>query len=180
MSEPSPSRRRFASESRSVLHVLQRKQSRCHRFPAASPLVLDLTPRPAIVLPLSCSTQREVCWLETEFVCRLKRQKVRGVGRRISRPTEFKSLAFFQYLQRRGRSALFSGHLLGHSRESQDLPLHILCTGTHPPGPWDYPDNRPWLRWKRVSAQGAGLTRRWRTATTSGGGRQPASTSEVM
>ena len=35
MREPSPSRRRLASESRRVLHVLQRKQSRCHRLPAA-------------------------------------------------------------------------------------------------------------------------------------------------
>lgn len=34
MREPSPSRRRFASESRRVLHVLHRKQSRCHLFPA--------------------------------------------------------------------------------------------------------------------------------------------------
>jgi hypothetical protein len=34
MSEPSPRRRRFASESRSVPQVLQRKQSRCHLLPA--------------------------------------------------------------------------------------------------------------------------------------------------
>jgi hypothetical protein len=34
MSEPSPSRSRLASESRRVPHVLQRKQSMCHRFPA--------------------------------------------------------------------------------------------------------------------------------------------------
>lgn len=32
--EPSPSRRRFASESRRVLHVLHRKQSMCHLLPA--------------------------------------------------------------------------------------------------------------------------------------------------
>lgn len=32
--EPSPSRRRFASESRMVPQVLQRKQSMCHRLPA--------------------------------------------------------------------------------------------------------------------------------------------------
>jgi len=34
MSEPSPSSSRFASESRRVPQVLQRKQSICHRFPA--------------------------------------------------------------------------------------------------------------------------------------------------
>lgn len=34
MREPSPSSSRLASESRSVPHVLQRKQSRCHRLPA--------------------------------------------------------------------------------------------------------------------------------------------------
>lgn len=34
MREPSPRRRRFASESRRVPHVLHRKQFRCHRFPA--------------------------------------------------------------------------------------------------------------------------------------------------
>ena len=34
MSEPSPRRRRFASESRMVLQVLHLKQSMCHRFPA--------------------------------------------------------------------------------------------------------------------------------------------------
>jgi len=32
--EPSPRRRRLASESRRVPQVLQRKQSMCHRFPA--------------------------------------------------------------------------------------------------------------------------------------------------
>lgn len=32
--DPSPRRRRFASESRSVSHVLHRKQLRCHRWPA--------------------------------------------------------------------------------------------------------------------------------------------------
>ena len=32
--EPSPSSSRFASESRRVPHVLQRKQSMCHRLPA--------------------------------------------------------------------------------------------------------------------------------------------------
>ena len=32
--EPSPSKRRFASESRRVPQVLHRKQFRCHRFPA--------------------------------------------------------------------------------------------------------------------------------------------------
>lgn len=36
MSEPSPSRRRLASESSRVLHVLHRKQSMCHRLPAAN------------------------------------------------------------------------------------------------------------------------------------------------
>jgi hypothetical protein len=34
ISEPSPSSSRFASESRRLPHVLQRKQSMCHRFPA--------------------------------------------------------------------------------------------------------------------------------------------------
>jgi hypothetical protein len=34
MSDPSPSRRRLASESRRVPQVLQRKQSICHRLPA--------------------------------------------------------------------------------------------------------------------------------------------------
>ncbi|KAL2813690.1 hypothetical protein BJX63DRAFT_211516 [Aspergillus granulosus] len=34
INDPSPSRRRCASESRRVLHELQRKQSICHRFPA--------------------------------------------------------------------------------------------------------------------------------------------------
>lgn len=34
MRDPSPRRRRFASESRRVLQVLQRKQSICHRLPA--------------------------------------------------------------------------------------------------------------------------------------------------
>ena len=32
--EPSPRRRRLASESRRVPQVLHRKQSRCHRLPA--------------------------------------------------------------------------------------------------------------------------------------------------
>lgn len=36
MSEPSPRRRRFASESRRVPQVLQRKQLRCQRLPAAA------------------------------------------------------------------------------------------------------------------------------------------------
>lgn len=34
MREPSPRSKRLASESRRVLQVLQRKQSRCHRLPA--------------------------------------------------------------------------------------------------------------------------------------------------
>lgn len=34
--EPSPSRSRFASESRSVPQVLHRKQSMCHRLPAVT------------------------------------------------------------------------------------------------------------------------------------------------
>src|SRR5882757_7532347 len=41
--EPSPRRRRFASESRSVPQVLHRKQFKCHRLPAADLLAgLDL------------------------------------------------------------------------------------------------------------------------------------------
>jgi len=41
--EPSPRRRRFASESRSVPQVLHRKQFKCHRLPAAELLAgLDL------------------------------------------------------------------------------------------------------------------------------------------
>ena len=36
MSEPSPRSSKFASESRSVPQVLQRKQLRCHRLPATS------------------------------------------------------------------------------------------------------------------------------------------------
>ena len=36
--EPSPKSRRFASESSRVPQVLQRKQLRCHRFPANSGL----------------------------------------------------------------------------------------------------------------------------------------------
>ena len=36
MREPSPRRRRFASESSRVPHVWHRKQLRCHRLPAAS------------------------------------------------------------------------------------------------------------------------------------------------
>lgn len=42
MREPSPRRSRFASESRSVLQVLQRKQSRCHRLPAVRTCVSEL------------------------------------------------------------------------------------------------------------------------------------------
>lgn len=34
MRDPSPRSRRFASESSNVPHVLHRKQSKCHRFPA--------------------------------------------------------------------------------------------------------------------------------------------------
>ena len=41
MREPSPSRRRFASESRSVPQVLHRKQFKCHRLPAADSLALQ-------------------------------------------------------------------------------------------------------------------------------------------
>lgn len=39
MSEPSPSNRRLASESRRVPQVLHRKQSMCHLFPAVRRLV---------------------------------------------------------------------------------------------------------------------------------------------
>ena len=39
MREPSPRRSRFASESRRVPQVLQRKQLICHRLPARNPLV---------------------------------------------------------------------------------------------------------------------------------------------
>lgn len=38
MREPSPSRSRLASESSRVPHVLQRKQSMCHRLPAVNML----------------------------------------------------------------------------------------------------------------------------------------------
>lgn len=43
MREPSPRRRRFASESRRVPHVLHRKQSICHRLPAEQLLVSAAT-----------------------------------------------------------------------------------------------------------------------------------------
>src|SRR5882757_8859456 len=42
MSEPSPRRRRFASESRRVPQVLHRKQFRCHRLPAVGVLAMPL------------------------------------------------------------------------------------------------------------------------------------------
>lgn len=42
MREPSPRRRRFASESRSVPQVLHRKQFKCHRLPAGRGLLVGL------------------------------------------------------------------------------------------------------------------------------------------
>lgn len=42
MREPSPRRRRFASESRSVPQVLHRKQFKCHRLPAGWDLLVEL------------------------------------------------------------------------------------------------------------------------------------------
>jgi hypothetical protein len=41
--EPSPRSKRFASESRSVPQVWQRKQSRCHRLPASNECQLQFT-----------------------------------------------------------------------------------------------------------------------------------------
>lgn len=53
MREPSPSRRRFASESRMVPHVLHRKQSICHRLPAGS----QSENRSRRVTPMVCSRE---------------------------------------------------------------------------------------------------------------------------
>jgi hypothetical protein len=53
--EPSPRRRRFASESSSVPQVLHRKQFRCHRLPAVDSLaMLNLDVGGSIVVMIWC------------------------------------------------------------------------------------------------------------------------------
>jgi len=62
----------------------------------------------------------------------------------IPEPTKLECLALFQYLRR--TRAVRASRAPTFARGFKDLPHHTLCTGRHPPGPWDCRDSRPWLR----------------------------------
>jgi hypothetical protein len=162
MRDPSPSKRRFASESRRVPQVLQRKQLRCHLFPAV-PLLVSLS-QGEVIYWFSHAVRAQYTRLECPMATLLRVRAAESDAasqksartneanawckegrKRAGHRTEFECFAFFEDLVAKLLSAIVLLLVSGATAQSGSLPLHSPCMGTRPRPPWRYPCSRPWL-----------------------------------
>jgi hypothetical protein len=125
MRDPSPRRRRFASESRRVPHVLHRKQFKCHRLPAVELLEL---------LNLDIGGFMTM----TAGSCQVPVGPSKQHRREGDPLTKFECFPFLKNLRIHGQYQHAMTPL------SVDLRLRILCTDMpHHRHPSENPNNRP-------------------------------------